>query len=130
MRNILLRGSVAQGTFTIELLGTIYVSTMYTRSLSAPLKPITLAPAEDDEMKPTCIACCCRLLIYTPRHPFIRQALSAVTKNVLSNFTSHRVDTVIRLTGPIPFHQSGVQPEFEGNGCDAPAGLPNQQAQL
>ena len=63
----------------------------------------------------------CRLLLYTPRHPFIRQALKAVTQNVLSNFTersgSQRTAGIIRMTGPSGYHEGGVIPLLEGNGC-------------
>ena len=60
--------------------------------------------------------CCCRLLIYTPRHPFIREALKTVTRNVLSNFTAHRSNHVVHMTGPPAYHQGGVIPLLEGNG--------------
>ena len=115
----------AQGNSTFKHLDTIWFSYL-THFFQGAFHNNNIAPAQDDEMKPACGPCFCRLLIYTPRHPFIRQALSAVTQNVLSNFTSHRVHHIVYLTGPFPYHQSGVQVVFERNGCDAPAGLPNK----
>ena len=59
----------------------------------------------------------CRLLIYTPRHPIIRKALEEVTGLVLERFNEHRWQILIHMTGPPPFHNGGVIPILEGNGC-------------
>jgi hypothetical protein len=59
----------------------------------------------------------CRLLVYTPGHPFIREALAAVAAKVLDHFEQRRRGEVVDLTGPYNFHPHGVAPVLARNGC-------------
>ena len=58
-----------------------------------------------------------RMLIYTPGHPFIRSALKAVVRNVLGNFTAHKSECIITMTGPTAYFFDGVAPVLRRNGC-------------
>ena len=58
-----------------------------------------------------------RLLAYAPGHPFVAEALRAVTSAVLTTFREHTWMSVISMTGPDRFHFFGVQVVLERNGC-------------
>ena len=64
------------------------------------------------------LQCCARrLLIYTPYHPFIVEALKGIADEVIRTYEAHKWKDTTALTGPITFNKFGVHPVFKRNGC-------------
>ena len=59
----------------------------------------------------------CRLLIYTPRHPMIREALKAVSASVLWQYERRKHRDIEHMTGPHNFHPNGVAVVLKRNNC-------------
>ena len=58
-----------------------------------------------------------RLLIYTPNHPFIAEALKGIAEEVIRRYEERSWTDITAMTGPITFNRFGVHPVLKRNGC-------------